>query len=361
LTTIVNEKGDTDLLVGGDGIWHFKATDFLQESADGVQICSGPNFQGISDMHVARNSHKVNVWVTTGDKGVSYLEVKATDIRETSTNAADRGTPLIAPGKGGDIAGFVDHSGRNALFVCDTNNNMTYMEQAPDTLLWKQTPFWIPSALETLKLHSYMTRVVIHDEKEAVVPGAWVALSSTGWVDVVINGAPVQLGQNPTSIQADAEGAVSIINPATDLSSYRFSVSEILDSDKKAIHSGPPIPIDPMAKVNVALSGMTTEKLSSAKGSDGQAVFGDCTAEQLEQAAGALKDIESVRLSKESVKDGATSTLSAVSSPLAVRASATDNLWAKAKKVAWSFWNFVTSSWEKVKKWAIQTWGKLGG
>ena len=336
----------------------------MYDSAQGVKLCDGPNFRAIYDMHIAQDKTRICVWATTGENGVSYLELDPTNVRARSSQAAEQGIPLLAAGKGGGIAGFVGSDGRNAVLISDAKSQMVYFEQSHDTLMWRQTPFWFPSPQNTIKIYSYMTRIVAHDKVGAPIPGAWIKLNSTGWVDVVINGAPCKVGQAPIMLQSDSEGALTVINPTTDISSYQFAVSEIRGMDYSTIlFNGDPTAVNPMAKVDKALSGMTAQKLSGATTSDGKPIFEGCTKEQFEQAAGALGAIESAKASVDSVNDEGNAVVPLNQKPqmLTVRAATIGpgDLLSNIKNVLWDCWQFVVSSYDKIKAWVVETYGKF--
>ena len=361
ISTFVNDKGDTDLLVGGDGLWHYNAMDMRTRDADGQLLCDGPFFKGIKQIHVAQAKSKVCAWVVTNVDGVSYLDFSATAIPGPKTADETRGVPLLPAGQGSHLAGFLSSEGRNAVLVVDGKSNVTYLEQALDTSEWKKTPYWFPSSTNTVKLYSFMTRVTVLDEMKRPIPSATLTLTSSGMTDVVVNGLPCVLATYPTTLTADTAGAISIINPATDLSSYQYIVSEIKDTLGKPIALSKPIPINPMAKVEQALSGMTKEKLSAATLEDGTPVFKNSSSTELEAAAEQLKLIEDARRDLVTPKPSASNSV-APGSGASVRVSALttgSGFFGSVKQGLWAIWHYIQNAFEQVKTWSIQVIGLL--
>ncbi|KAL9624348.1 MAG: hypothetical protein Q9160_001310 [Pyrenula sp. 1 TL-2023] len=370
LATIPNSKGNTDLIVGADGIWHFASQDVLTANAQGQLICQGDEFRGIKDMHIATTKDKANVWTTTGDNGVSYVEFDWTSLDGNRHPPAANGVPLLAGGQGGGIAGFIGPTGSNAVFVSDKKNEISYFEQAMDTKMWKQTPFWFPSLEKTLQIHCFMTRIVVHNNASAALPKTWVKIISTGMVNVVVNGLPVTLDSSPTSLQTDEDGALNIINPTNDISSYKFTVVEVKDPDNKdTIPLAAADVINPMAKTDRALANMTADRLSTATTVDSESVFDNRSKEDFETAAAALKEIENAKANlgsgsapKATVQStpalGKTAMV-ASSQSFSIAATSAGGFFGKIKNVFWDTWHYVTSAWHKVKAWAIETYNNV--
>ncbi|KAK4167409.1 hypothetical protein QBC43DRAFT_285840 [Cladorrhinum sp. PSN259] len=360
ILALPNGNGDTDLIAGGDGIWHFASQDMLARDAKASLVCDGSEFQGISDMHIASASSRASIWVTTGDLGISYVEVDISGLNGRQHPPSSTGVPLIPAGDGGGIAGFVGGDGHNAVLVCDKTNQMSYFEQAPDTKMWKRTPFWFPSLEKTVSMQSFMTRIVVHDGDRAPVPLSRVDLASTGWVDVVINGVPVKLGTAPASLETDEEGSLNIINPTNDISSYHFVVTAVQRS-----RGGPkvdlgPVTINPMEKVEKAMSTVTADTLSTATTADGEPVFQNCSKDEFEQAAAALKEIDSARasLGGESVMQTAGTTESSLV-PMHTEGSSGGGILDKIKDVLWDFWEWTVAKVERITAWVVETYNNV--
>ncbi|EUC41746.1 hypothetical protein COCMIDRAFT_29524 [Bipolaris oryzae ATCC 44560] len=363
VAALPNSKGNSDLIVGGDGIWHFTSQSMLARDAQGHAICQGPEFLGINDMHIAMTATKASIWATTGESGVSYVEIDASKLDGNAHPAAANGVPLLPSGQGGGIAGYLGPHGSNAVFVSDKKNQMSYFEQAVDTKLWKQTPFWFPSLEKTLQIHCYMTRIVAHDENGGILPKCWVKLTSTGTVNVVANGLPVTLDASPFDIQADEEGAVSIINPTNDISTYQFKVVEVFDADNKTkIPLAQTGSINPAAKLELSLSNMSVDRLSTATTANGESVFDNKDKASFETAVAALKEFDTARaeLEKTATARIANVQLGGISKPtLAVSSAADGSVLGKIKDTFWDAWHFIVSSWDKVKAWAIEVYNEV--
>lgn len=316
-------------------------------------------------MHIAVESSKASIWVTTGDNGVSYAEIEVSSLNGTNHPKTTSGVPLLPAGQGGGIAGYLGPSGSNAVFVSDKKNQMSYFEQAADTKMWKQTPFWFPSLEKTLQIHCWMTRIVVSDTQGAIVPKSWVKLTSTGMVSVVINGVPVTLDSMPLSLQTDDEGAINIVNPTNDISSYQFKVTEVYDAENKnRIPLAQAQSIDPMAKLDRTLSNMTADRLSTATTVDGESVFENKKKEDLDTAVEALKEIAKAKADLQntgSVKIEAAATIAKTAMVVKSQAVATKSvgdIFGTIKNVLWEAWHYVVAAWDKVKGWAIETYSK---
>ena len=339
-------------MVGGDGLWHFHSREVLTRDAEGSLLCQGEYFQGIHDLYVAQCDSKVCVWAATGEEGVSYLELATDAIPESLEVGEQRGVPLLPKGRGGGIAGFLDRKGRNALLVSTEHHDMTYLQQSPDSQEWQETPFWFPSTEHTMSLYCYMTRITVLTEEGEAIPYAHITLTSTAWVDVVTNGVPIGLGRTAVTVKADADGAVSIINPTTDIASCGFSVASIYDAQNElSLFDGSAVTINPMAKVDNMLSNMTAEKLRKATLTDGSPVFKDSNLEQFNEAAEALKAIDSARSSSIAVPPANTRKI--------VVAATEAGIGQKVVNAFWDFWHFIANAWDRVQAWAVETYGEF--
>ncbi|KAK7403328.1 hypothetical protein QQX98_010917 [Neonectria punicea] len=128
--------------------------------------------------------------------------------------------------------------------------------------------------------------------------------------------------------------------------------------------------IDPMAKLDSSLSNMTADRLFTATTVDGESVFDNKDKNDLDNAVAALKEINQAKAELKRPGGAAaiqtTSTLAETAmvvqtrtSSITATAASGGSLFGDIKTAFWDVWHYVTSAWNKIKSWAIETYSEL--
>ncbi|WP_332682505.1 hypothetical protein [Bosea sp. (in: a-proteobacteria)] len=113
----------------------------------------------------------------------------------------------------------------NQLLCALSNNQLSYQWQDPATTLWHSTDIPLQDAGAVEEFPSYTTTLHFEDEAQNVMVGMRVALTSSQWTYVTINGYVWELSPDaPVEVQTDGSGKLTIIAPTLTLGTPVYHV-----------------------------------------------------------------------------------------------------------------------------------------
>ncbi|RFU77335.1 hypothetical protein TARUN_4887 [Trichoderma arundinaceum] len=252
------------LLVGGQNVTAFKASEYCSRTGKGTVIETGDQITGLKDLHVSLSGQTLRFWYTTDADAVHYYT--------TNSTALSTGTvvPLLPEGRGGQISSMLslkssdgtDQTLVSSLVSVDENGNLVLLQQDSVSQLWQTYPFWYASNLNIIELQGYMLRMhatATTDDESSLIPGCWLHVSSSGVVRCIINGRHATLGPTAQWYQTDAKGVLNILLQSDDASCFTFTA----DAYRAAKPGSPETPLqtpvlDPSVKLIQKLDGVST-------------------------------------------------------------------------------------------------------
>ncbi|KAL8710271.1 MAG: hypothetical protein Q9225_007311 [Loekoesia sp. 1 TL-2023] len=250
LATFVEETGYTSLLVGGASLTYFTAEECVHRNSKGTVISNDKVFSGVQELYISQTPEKVSIFASNSALGVGYAVVSIADLRQGISP-----TPLIPEGKGGSFSPVITQSSDRLQFVvADSDGALTLLQQDPESCIWATTPLYTPSLNTNLDVQAYAVHINLFNEDSSPMVLEAVLLSSTGWIDVLVNGRGCGVGPPGTPVLSDESGTVTLIIPTADISSFIFNVGNVEGSTLFKSSQD----IDPSFKVNEALSQIKT-------------------------------------------------------------------------------------------------------
>lgn len=255
------------LLVGGDTITKFTAQEFVSSTAVGTTIVTSSadsDFLGVKGIHASVARGNVTVWYTTTDNSAYYFAAQSDSMENGIL------VPLLPKGKGGRLSGLLAASPTSSnstssdilihmILSVDSAGNLTLMQQASDTRIWRTRPFYAVSHTKNMELSGYTLRIqaVSDDTTERhELAGCQLHLVSSGYLRAVVNGRLETLSREGDWYQADMSGALCILSEATDIASTSIHVVGFRPSSGSADQIINAPGLDPTAKITQKLSGI---------------------------------------------------------------------------------------------------------
>ncbi|KAG8899066.1 hypothetical protein FRC00_001939 [Tulasnella sp. 408] len=307
ISTYIDPDGYTGLILAWDGLWHIPAK-YAADSGNTIKkISSDPVFRGAANMHVAQSSETVSVWFSNSDRVLGYQHA------DNSGNDAQMllgaPIPLRPTSPSIDYSAIIDPSTRSQSFiVVEDSDHLLLMEQAIETKMWNSRPFLVNQPGGLIETNAFVSHVELHDSLTKRPLGTTkVGISTSGWVNLVINGTEYMVGKDkPVTVETNDKGVLTIIQPSDDISGYTYSFSDPPNADVILFPSGP-VTVDPSNKVQDKLQNFGSAEELRKAGAQG-------TDEELEAAAKAIRDMNDVKanLDKDPSAKAATATLFAV-------------------------------------------------
>ncbi|KAL7948582.1 hypothetical protein V8C42DRAFT_363071 [Trichoderma barbatum] len=264
------------LLVGGQNIIAFKASEYCSPTGKGTIINTGDKVSGIKDLHVTLSGQTLRFWYTTNADAVHYYTAQST--------ALSNGTviPLLSEGKGGQISSMLslksadgtDQTLVSSLLSVDEYGNLMLLQQDSVSQLWQTYPFWHATDLNVLEVKGFMLRMhatATTSDEAALIPGCWLRVSSSGVVRCTVNGRYASLGPTGQWYQTDAKGVLNIQLQSDDASCFVFSADAYRAAKPGSLETPLQAPVlDPSVKVIMKLDGVqTSEDVRALKKKDG--------------------------------------------------------------------------------------------
>jgi len=278
LSTFTNKDGFTDLLVGGQELYHFQASKLLSNESMYDTISQSGVFQSIRQLYVAQVSTALSIWAASSDDGVGYLRA---DAELTNVQLP---VQVIPDGQGGNFAPFISPSGKQEFIVSDMDGVLSLFEQDTVLGLWKPVPLFTPALETTVQVRAYTSQITIADGNKLPMVNSEVVLKSSGSVTIIANGQQMTIDPSGTPVRTDHSGLLTLIIPTEDIHSYEFFV-------QAPGGKGPVFMVDPTEKVNQELSKIQTGKdLEDARLQDGSKLLAGTklNSKEIEQAAKAI-------------------------------------------------------------------------
>ncbi|KAJ1547481.1 hypothetical protein HK096_002710, partial [Nowakowskiella sp. JEL0078] len=266
----------TDLLVGGDGLFHFSSKDASSSWSKGRELTSNNSyFQGMQEIYVAETENgMLSIWGENGDNEIVYMQMNI------DTTVVTSPVPLLTRKQnGGRFAAIMDpisHSQQLFVHGDSDNKNITLLQQSSDTRLWKTSPILIPSINKNFDAPSFTSHINIIGSDGKISVYKNFTLRSSGWADLIVNGKPMIIGTDGEIVTADSRGNITIIGLVTDISSHVFTLQ---DAPNSTILNGQSYIIDPASKLRSGLGEIkSVDDLDNATTKKGKKVMEGSTA-----------------------------------------------------------------------------------
>ncbi|KAI9930163.1 hypothetical protein MW887_011973 [Aspergillus wentii] len=295
LAALPNADGFTDLLVGGSGLYRFKAKGLAHPSCD--KIADTGVFSSVKEIQVTRSNSKASLWAANTDNGIGYL------MTDLDFQSPDPPVQVVPDQQGGYFAPFKATSSSCEAFVFANNvGNLSMLEQDAKSGVWKTIPLIQPSLDKTIQMQSYMTQIKPLNASGGPLINHPVILQASGDTSVIVNGRSVLATRKGISVRTDQTGLLTLTVPTDDISTHTFTVT---DASKASTQSTQKF-VDPAHKINQKLSKIQHKEdlnidLGPGKGKllDGTKL----TPEQIEQVAG---NIHQAMKTRDSIAQGKT-------------------------------------------------------
>lgn len=290
MATFVDANANTALLVGGNGLYYWSATDAEKTNQPGTLLSSDAVFTGAVELLVSQSDQDLTIFAANAAQGVGYAIASA-----ANPTVGVVAAPLIPDGQGGIFSPLVSTDGVSVqLVVADASGNLSMLMQDTASGIWTNTPFYTPSLTENVDFQSYTVHINVLDASLSAMTNYSVLLKCVGWVDMTVNGAAVRVGPTGTPLSTDDDGVLTLLIPTDDIASYVFTVDNVPgDTVFKT-----PVTVDPSFKVNAALASIQhKEDLQKQPLQTGGHLMDGTTvpADQIEQAAQAIHSLHQQR------------------------------------------------------------------
>lgn len=284
MTSLIDSKGFTGLLVGGDGLFHFESSQCLKKQAQGRKISDQGVFRSAQQLHLAQSKTGLTVWAANDLLGVGYLTADR-DLAAVATPVQ-----VIPNDLGGRFSAFRASASSPEQFIFSNNHGvLTLLQHDPVLGLWNPSPFFTP-ALETIvDIPSYTTQITLRGPDKMPLVLADVQLRFSGSISIIANGRSIVAGLAPVPVRTDHSGLITLIIPTNDISSLTFTV---------AAADGKLFSVDPAERVNSVLSKIQSgqDLINTILPSGGGLLEGtSLTPREIDMAADAIKAAQQAR------------------------------------------------------------------
>ncbi|KAM3074924.1 hypothetical protein ACMFMG_008330 [Clarireedia jacksonii] len=367
LSTAYNGDGYTNLLAGGQGLFHCGAYDLL--SGGGMSCITKQGvFSDLQAVHNFQTEDKWTVWGSHTTGSVGYVSLDLDD----PTPLADPVTVLPTK-QGGRISPFISTvTGRHEFMVVNNDGQLVRLHQDTNyTGIWKTVPYFVPSLDKVFSYDAFMVHCTLLDGNGVALVCKQVSMKASGSVSVRVKGRPIDLDpEQGVPVMTDARGSVEFLVSRHELSSFTYSFS---DTPGNNYLSGQTQYIYPDDRIYDKFADIKTgNDLKNTRLPSGKRLVDPSTDQNtLDNVATAVQHLRSTR---NDMKDNpsemvAISQRKSRTPPKLVHRSQLvcgsnpDKVLSNADNIVdtlWDAWNGLVNSVEKIVTWAIQQY-EAGG
>ncbi|KAL6901484.1 hypothetical protein GGI43DRAFT_433631 [Trichoderma evansii] len=280
------------LLVGGQNVTAFKASEYCSPTGKGTIIETGDQITSLKNLHVSLSGQTLRFWYTTDQDAVHYYTANSTAL---STGTV---VPLLPEGTSGQISSMLslkssdgsDQTLVSSLMSVDESGNLVLLQQDSVSQLWKTYPFWYATDLNVIELQGFMLRMhatATTDDESSLIPGCWLHVSCSGVARCIVNGKHATMGPTAQWYQTDAKGVLNILMQSDDASCFVFSADAYRAAKPGSTETPLQIPaLDPSVKMIQKLDGVSSpDDVRALKKPDGTPLVSPSASDSDVQAA----------------------------------------------------------------------------
>ena len=283
IATVTDLRGRSALLVSCiAGLQYLTCWEATNRGMPGRTLNTHALFHVASRLEVAQDREAFTVWAI-GDNGqFGYQTMKVASPVPTDIG---KPTPLLPAGRATGFSASVSSSfpaiNRTVTFQSiitnDTDGNLSLWQQSNDTGIWSKMPFYMANLSTIVAIKSYTINLTARNSSGATVSNGSVYITSSSYLNAIVNGNPTMLHPGGTKLSLDISGQLDFIVPTYSISSQTLKVSNVADSN--GVDVGTPARyIDPSLKAIEAFKSIKNgQDLANAKTKKGAELFPSST------------------------------------------------------------------------------------
>ncbi|MDV7699266.1 hypothetical protein N6B72_20285 [Chryseobacterium soli] len=235
---------------------------------NGCRINNG-GFQLVTDqvkdvhqLYITEDANSISLWAMASPSRLYYIYGKKDANGYTWNDAIlfNSGITHIAPIRNKTTL-------TNELYLVDQNENLIHCWQDPASTIWNQRTLNTKKEAFLLDFNSFTTQVTLADQNGKILAGQQLAISSSEWLFVTINGKVYSLDiDTPAIVPTDSRGMINIIQMTDHIAAPIFHF--------EAPFLNKVVNIYPNGKIEKSLSVITSgDDLKNAKDPNGNPVL----------------------------------------------------------------------------------------
>lgn len=354
-TQHTNKLTASGLLIGSpEGIRYLDPAQATKKDIAGILIKTNTAIlKHITSLEVTEDGSHNTLWFTNKSGELGYIRAQENDFSNGQSalllpaNMASSFTVCTA--QPSDTNGNVAWQ---MLIANDRRGNLTLLQQASDTGLWRPEPFYSPSSTENYEIESYTISMKVHSEDGLPLVSGQAFIASASAVDATLNGLRCTLNPDGAWYDIDETGSLDFIVPTQSLGGQSLEIIQLKDQEGNAValkKSKDSFVYDPSLKPMLKMQ----SKIAAMKDSKDLAKLAgpSVASEDLNQAFTCLKQLGTAYQGMP--RDG-TSTLLKGAKRASSIAEATS---AQVQDVSMDWWHWLKQKIGGAVNWAVNTAG----
>lgn len=218
LGSLQNADGYHDLIVGGNGLFHFHASDLSRSNSTASNLTpNDPFFIGVQNMTTSQSQSSVVVWSQTSANVINSL---ITIPGDSSQVPVATGAVPIVPGTIQSLTPIFHAASQSHKFLfLDENGNHNLLQHKPANDIWDEQLWVLPEVSGSMQaISAYMSYITFTGADGRLAANKSVSITASDLTAVELNGNQLSLGPSPISATTDSRGTITMIIPTTGLS-----------------------------------------------------------------------------------------------------------------------------------------------
>jgi hypothetical protein len=260
-----SDSNDPSLVLALNEGLHLYASRYTTENADPIVLTKAPCFIGAKDLLIAQDNLQLSVWAHNYRDELGYLSGTIENLSQarTATLLPDgRATAFTALKSRAEGPSPATHT----LLATDQAGNLTLLQQALDTGIWRDEPFFVEQGGNLKEVQSYTLNVVVTSVGSKATANGMIRLKSSFTQTVTIDGRLTTLDTRGTWCRLSAESGIILIIQTMRITCQPLEVLEVKIMAGDLLKVASDTLIDPSKEVIKGLSSLTTlDDLNNAK------------------------------------------------------------------------------------------------
>lgn len=247
------------LLVGGGGLFLVTCDD-LQSITPPTARCISTHemFQNASDLYIAQSSGwDFSAWFKTSNGELAYQRASFGYVDE-GIGCTLHGEPIPLLDSTAHVIDYVPvlHPTLTSqtLIVLNNEKEVSMMQHAVESGMWNDVPLLVTAPGDVSEVQAYVSHIQVTSAEEQDGGGAAALahyhLSASRPISALVNGSEFVLSKNPTVVQTNGRGVLTIVAPTDDLGVPTFTLSDPSSPSLSPAYAlGKPVSFDPSQKI----------------------------------------------------------------------------------------------------------------
>jgi hypothetical protein len=221
-----NLSKDSSLVLASDEGLYLYTSQNTTQNMDPTILSEASCLIGAKHLRIAQDDRHISVWGRNSKDELGYLSgtIEALWKARTAT--------ILPPGRAASFTTLISRPreftpASHALLAADSSGDFTFLQQALDTGIWRNEPFYTEQRGDLKPIQSYTVNATIRDKSGALIRSGKIKFKTSSFQTVTINGRLTTLDTTGVWCRLSPEGETTVIMPTNGVTSQPLEALEV--------------------------------------------------------------------------------------------------------------------------------------